>query len=158
MPCLTPDVDSASLLIGERSWKLLALQRVQDSEVFYIELISGICAELNEYMPGAVDISLWHGDPLEEVGIAVVVSADGTREGLVDIPLCGCGERMCGNVGVQFSHEVRCEQLPELLGYLEALPVLAAVPERGETWLHEFDEPIAQDGELPSLIELPFKD
>ena len=82
-------------------------------------------------------ISLWLGDPTDEVGVAIVKDRDGRPIGLSEIPLCTCGIRGCGNAGVQFATQVSEEVVPLVLNLIEGLPTVPTEPERGETWFHD---------------------
>jgi len=82
-------------------------------------------------------ISLWLGDPSDEVGVAVVTDDSGRPIGLSEILLCTCGIRGCGNAHVQFRTQVSEDVVPLLLNLLEGLPLLSAPPKGGATWFHD---------------------
>jgi hypothetical protein len=71
-------------------------------------------------------VEAWAGEPGDSSdGIAVVA---GSGPALARVPLCGCGDRGCGNAGVQLSKQVAADDLPELAAVLRALPWTDTVP------------------------------
>ncbi len=70
----------------------------------------------------------WAGDPGPDTdGVAVVRKAGRDPENelspaLARIPLCGCGERGCGNAGIQLSKSLTSDELPQLIALLRELP------------------------------------
>ncbi len=88
--------------------------------------------------PESVWVELWAGEPEESDGLAVVVDGEGLQ-GLARIPLCGCGNRGCSNVGVQLAALILAANLPVLVDLLRALPDLAGPPRKGSTWNGLFD-------------------
>ncbi|MGH9132021.1 MAG: hypothetical protein ACRDWV_10215 [Acidimicrobiales bacterium] len=84
--------------------------------------------------PTLVRVEAWEGEPDGSDGIAVVV-ADDLLVGTATIPLCSCGERGCGNAGVQLAATLPATALPPLIDLLRTMPALAVIPERGHTWL-----------------------
>jgi hypothetical protein len=85
----------------------------------------------------AVWVELWAGEPEESDGLAVTTDGD-TLVGVARIPLCGCGERSCGNTGLQLATTLAADDLPALVETLRATPDMSANPRRGETWWGEF--------------------
>ncbi|MFN2607083.1 MAG: hypothetical protein ABR511_04175 [Acidimicrobiales bacterium] len=83
--------------------------------------------------PESVWVELWSGEPEESDGLAVVVESEGLQ-GLARIPLCGCGNRGCGNVGVQLAALIPAANLPVIVDLLRALPEVAGPPRKGSTW------------------------
>ena len=69
------------------------------------------------------------GEPGESDGVAVIEAADGTRQ-LARVPLCGCGDRGCGNIGIQLDKELDEGELAALAGVLRELPWGTTVPDR----------------------------
>jgi hypothetical protein len=65
-------------------------------------------------------VEAWVDIPDESDGVAVIGSSD-TPDGIASIPLCGCGERGCGNNGVQLAKELDPDVLPELIEALRDL-------------------------------------
>jgi len=78
---------------------------------------------------GELDVAAWAGEPGESDGVAVIDAGDGDLR-LARVPLCGCGDRGCGNVGIQFSKPVASGDLPDLIRLLRELPWTAVVPTR----------------------------
>lgn len=78
-------------------------------------------------------VQLWRGEPDLSDGLAVVVK-NGSLAGIARVPLCSCGDRGCGNVGVQLSTELAAENLPALVETLQALPDLPHPARKGSTW------------------------
>ncbi len=76
-----------------------------------------------------VEVEAWAGEPGDSDGVAVIEAADGSPR-VARVPLCGCGERGCGNAGVQFGRLVAASELPALAGLLREFPWSEAVPTR----------------------------
>jgi hypothetical protein len=74
-------------------------------------------------------VQAWAGEPGESDGVAVIEAPDGTGQ-LARVPLCGCGERGCGNAGIQLDKELDEGELAALAGVLRELPWGTAVPGR----------------------------
>ena len=74
-----------------------------------------------------VDVEAWAGEPGDSDGVAVIEAADGSPR-VARVPLCGCGDRGCGNAGVQFGGLVAGSELPALAGLLREFPWSEAVP------------------------------
>ena len=147
METLQVDPNGRRLWIGDRSWPVVELLDDTPDASVVVQLRPGVNAELYEGQDGEIWVSLWRGMVSEEVGLAVVLAKNGSRTGVAEIPLCSCGDRGCGNCGVQLSHAVAAELVTDLLDYLERLPGVPGVPTRGKTWLTEFDP-------QPSTIDL----
>jgi|SRR6185437_4580619 len=75
-----------------------------------------------------LSVEAWAGKPEESDGVAVIESEDGSLR-LALVPLCGCGDRGCGNVGVQLSKELDGGDLPALIQLLRELPWTDVVPD-----------------------------
>ncbi len=75
-----------------------------------------------------LSVEAWAGKPEESDGVAVIESDDGSLR-LALVPLCGCGDRGCGNVGVQLSKELDGADLPALIQLLRELPWTDMVPD-----------------------------
>ena len=87
----------------------------------------------------AVWVELWAGEPDESDGLAVTTDGD-TLTGVAHIPLCGCGDRGCGNVGIQLATTIVADDLPLLVETLRATPDVSAVrriPRKVHTWRGE---------------------
>jgi hypothetical protein len=76
-------------------------------------------------------IEAWAGEPESSTdGVAVMELADGGI-GLARVPLCGCGDRGCGNAGIQLRKQIPADDLPALVALLRDLPWTGAVPSWG---------------------------
>ena len=115
---VAPHGDATALVVLARDRKLLLSGRAGETSVF---------------------VELWAGEPDRSDGLSVLVQQD-TIAGIVRIPLCACGERGCGNSGVQLAANVEGVHLEQLVDLLEALPVLPGPPVRDRAWGGEFDE------------------
>lgn len=77
----------------------------------------------------SVDVELWAGEPDVSDGLAVVVENDDLA-GVARIPLCTCGERGCGNAGVQLTMQLPAADVPRLVDVLSTLPDSAPLHDR----------------------------
>ena len=75
-----------------------------------------------------LDVEAWAGEPEDTDGVAVIDMGDGDIR-LARIPLCGCGERGCGNAGIQLSKWLPGAELPVLTELLRELPWTDTVPD-----------------------------
>jgi hypothetical protein len=80
-----------------------------------------------------VRAELWSGQPDDSDGLAIIVELD-RPAGVAHIPLCACGDRGCGNAGVQLDVSLPAADLPQLVKLVRALPASSVTPERGNTW------------------------
>ncbi|HUY45768.1 MAG TPA: hypothetical protein VMV92_08590 [Streptosporangiaceae bacterium] len=71
--------------------------------------------------PGTLWIETWQDEPEDSDGVAVI-EADDEPSALSRVPLCGCGVRGCGNVGLQLAREISAGDLPALVTLLRQLP------------------------------------
>lgn len=78
-------------------------------------------------------VELWSGEPDASDGLAVVQRGD-NLVGITHIPLCGCGDRGCGNAGLQLATEIPANDLPALIDLLDSLPTVPGPPSYGATW------------------------
>jgi hypothetical protein len=76
-----------------------------------------------------LDVEAWAGEPGDSDGVAVIDAGDGDLR-LARVPLCTCGDRGCGNAGVQLGKPLAPGDLPALVGLLRELPWSAVVPTR----------------------------
>jgi hypothetical protein len=76
-------------------------------------------------------VEAWAGEPESSDGVAVVELAGGGAA-LARVPLCSCGDRGCGNAGVQFGKQLPARDLPALASLLRELPWSDAVPSRSD--------------------------
>jgi hypothetical protein len=73
-------------------------------------------------------VAAWAGEPGDASdGVAVVELADGELA-LARIPRCGCGDRGCGNAGIQLRKSLAASDLPALVALLRMLPWSDTVP------------------------------
>jgi len=84
-------------------------------------------------------VELWANEPDASDGLAVVRQGD-DLVGIAHIPMCGCGDRGCGNAGLQLATDVRASDLPNLVDLLRALPNVPGPPSRDATWRGDFNE------------------
>ena len=68
-----------------------------------------------------IGVEAWAAEPEESDGVAVIDLGDGDIR-LARVPLCECGERGCGNAGVQWGMWLPGHELPELVDVLRDLP------------------------------------
>jgi len=59
---------------------------------------------------------------------------EASLRGVARIPLCGCGERGCGNAGVQLVTDLDVTALPALIDAVRHLPDAYENAHRGSTW------------------------
>lgn len=76
-----------------------------------------------------VEVEAWAGEPEESDGVAVIDAGDGVPR-VARVPLCGCGDRGCGNAGVQFGKWLAGGELPALVGLLREFPWSGIIPAR----------------------------
>ena len=74
-----------------------------------------------------LDVEAWAGEPEETDGVAVIDSG-GDDIRLARVPLCSCGDRGCGNAGIQLAKWLPGNELPALVELLRALPWTEATP------------------------------
>ena len=74
-----------------------------------------------------VEVEAWAGEPEESDGVAVIDTGDGVSQ-VARVPLCGCGDRGCGNAGVQFGKYLAAGELPALVGLLRKFPWSETIP------------------------------
>jgi hypothetical protein len=78
---------------------------------------------------GEVEVEAWAGEPEESDGVAVIDAGDGVCW-VARVPLCGCGDRGCGNAGVQFGKSLAGGELPALAGLLREFLWSEKIPTR----------------------------
>jgi hypothetical protein len=105
-------------LLGEDGWR--ALLGIRRGLRLLVTRAAG--------QPG-LRVAAWAGEPGESDGVAVIEAGDGTGQ-LARVPLCGCGDRGCGNIGIQLDKELAEGELAALAGLLRELPWGTAVPVR----------------------------
>ena len=80
-----------------------------------------------------VRVELWSGRPGDSDGLAITLEHD-RPAAIARIALCTCGERSCGNAGVQLDVSLPVADLPQLVEFVRGLPASSVTPERGCTW------------------------
>jgi hypothetical protein len=117
-------------LVGP-GWELRA-EWVHDSGMEWRALI-GIRRGLKLLVTGdraaGLLVEAWAGEPEESDGVAVIEAGAGTLR-LAPVPLCGCGDRGCGNAGIQLSKQLLASDLPALMALLRDLPWSETIPTR----------------------------
>lgn len=73
-------------------------------------------------------IEAWAGEPGDSTDGVAVIEFAGTGLAVARVPLCSCGDRGCGNAGIQFCKQVPAGDVPELIAVLRALPWSGVVP------------------------------
>ncbi len=68
-----------------------------------------------------LEVEAWAAEPEESDGIAVIDLGQGDIR-LARVPLCSCGDRGCGNAGVQLARPLPGHHLPALVALLRDLP------------------------------------
>jgi hypothetical protein len=103
-------------ILGDGAWRALIGVR-RDLKL----LVSG--ADLGY----EVEVEAWAGEPEESDGVAVIDAGDGVLR-VARVPLCGCGDRGCGNAGVQFGKWMAGGELPALVDLLREFPWSEKIP------------------------------
>jgi hypothetical protein len=94
---------------------------------------------VNNDRAGTPRVELWANEPDASDGLAVVGRGDGLL-GIAHIPLCSCGDRGCGNAGLQLATDVPANDLPTLVDLLRSLPNVPGPPSHDATWHGDFSE------------------
>lgn len=76
-----------------------------------------------------LEVEAWAAEPEESDGVAVIDLGQGDIR-LARVPLCSCGERGCGNAGVQLARPLPGHDLPALVALLRDLPWTHTIPAR----------------------------
>lgn len=76
-----------------------------------------------------LQVEAWTAEPGQSAGVAVVEARDGRLQ-VARVPLCECGDRGCGHVGVQLSKYLPVGDLPALVDLLRELSWTGVVPTR----------------------------
>jgi len=74
-----------------------------------------------------LEVEAWAGEPEETDGVAVIDTGHGDVR-LARVPLCSCGDRGCGNAGIQLSKWLAGHELPALVNVLRELPWTETIP------------------------------
>lgn len=72
-------------------------------------------------------VEAWAGEPESTDGVAVIEVGDGDIR-LARVPLCSCGDRGCGNAGIQLGKWLAGSELPALVELLRALSWTTTIP------------------------------
>ncbi len=78
---------------------------------------------------GELDVAAWAGEPERSDGVAVIDTGSGGVR-LARVPLCSCGDRGCGNLGIQFAKSLPGGKLPALVELFRELPWTGTIPAR----------------------------
>lgn len=118
--------------IAGESWSLRA-ERVEVLSGGAWRALIGVRRDLKLLVCGTnlgcdVEVAAWAGEPEESDGVAVIDAGDGVSQ-VARVPLCGCGDRGCGNAGVQFSKCLAAGELPALVGLLRKFPWSETIPD-----------------------------
>jgi hypothetical protein len=76
-----------------------------------------------------LQVEAWTAEPGQSDGVAVVEAGNDLLQ-VAPVPLCNCGDRRCGNLGVQLDKYLPGGELPALVDLLRELPWAAIVPTR----------------------------
>lgn len=76
-----------------------------------------------------LDVAAWAGEPETTDGVAVIDFGSGDLR-LARVPLCSCGDRGCGNIGIQFAKWLSGDKLPALVELFRELPWTDTIPTR----------------------------
>ncbi len=132
-------VDSIKRTISGDSWRI-RVEWLYAREGYWVAL-AGVRAGLSLLLEGYYDgseidspfhgrgqiyLEAWEGHPEETNGVAVWGPDEPIA--IVEIPLCGCGDRGCGNAGRQFTGDVRPNRIFEVFDLLRRLPWSPEVP------------------------------
>ena len=117
--------------IAGEGWSLRA-ERVEVLGARAWRALIGVRRDLKLVVSGAdlgseVEVEAWAGEPEESDGVAVIDAGDGVPR-VARVPLCECGDRGCGNAGVQFGKWLAGDELPALIGLLREFPRSEIIP------------------------------
>lgn len=76
-----------------------------------------------------LEVAAWAGEPEASDGVAVIDAGAGDVR-LARVPLCSCGDRGCGNAGIQFAKWLPGNRLPALVELFRDLPWTQLIPTR----------------------------
>jgi hypothetical protein len=77
-----------------------------------------------------ISVEAWAAEPENSDGVAVIDLGEGDIR-LARVPLCECGDRGCGNAGVQLGTWLPGHELPTLVDVLRDLPWTHIRPRHG---------------------------
>ncbi len=126
------DIDQSRVFVGPWTAKATWLEATQSSAPWSgfgsCSALVGIRRNAQLLVVGDDGAAeLWAGEPDASDGLAIVVEG-GALRGVARIPLCGCGERGCGNAGLQLATEIPAQDLPALVNILRQLPDIPGHP------------------------------
>ena len=75
-------------------------------------------------------VEAWAGEPGDSSDGVAMIELAGGGLAMARVPLCGCGDRGCGNAGIQLRKQIPAGDLPALVALLRELPWTGAVPSR----------------------------
>ena len=119
-------------IVGQ-DWSLRAerMQTAEGSDYDWSALV-GVRRGLN-LLVTCIDQDLraeaWAGEPEQSDGVAVIDVGEGDIR-LARVPQCPCGDRGCGNAGVQLHKWLDGAELPALVELLRDLPWTHTIPGR----------------------------
>jgi hypothetical protein len=108
----------------------------------WLTVRANVTARIVEDEQGDAWVSLWIGDPTNEIGVAVVVDDRGVPTNLAEIPMHSFGGRSDDNADRQFWTQVEWNAVPQLLAFLSALPLADVIPTSGNVWFNDNGEVI----------------
>jgi len=100
-----------------------------------------------------LEVEAWAGEPGKTDGVAVIDVGDGEIR-LARVPLCSCGDRGCGNAGIQLAKWLPGSELPALVELLRALSWTERIPTTSN--VHQGADLAAIEG--PPGIDYPADD
>ena len=143
-------IDRENQRVGGTNWSMKTLDLPKGSPITAIvQIREGVLLQLDDEGNDSVWLSLFRRNSdqltssthsLDEEGLAITVDRLRQPQGIAVVPLCSCGDRGCGNMGVQFSYSFSSSCVGRVIEYLKNLPDLDAPAERGLTVLHGYDE------------------
>lgn len=138
MTTITLDAKRRRVTIGAWTVRAAWVRRASDSGhgnwSALVEIRRGVNLLVQGEDRDQVSIELWAGEPDASDGLAVMCEEGGSLLGVARIPCCACGERGCGNVGIQLVTDLDASSLPKLVDALRELPDSSENPHRGRTW------------------------
>jgi len=125
------DISTQRLTVGPWSTRVASLRSLATGEFSALIVVrKGVNLFLRGFDHGAsVEVELWSGEPDVSDGLGVVIE-NYDLAGVARIPVCTCGERGCGNSGVQLAAQMPAGDVPRLVGVLRQLPDLEPLKQR----------------------------
>lgn len=140
MSTVSFDGEDQRIHVGEWTRRATWVRRTDSSTPRGWSALIGVRRGVNLLVSGhqggsSIHVEVWVGEPEESDGLAVIVGPDHTLLGTSAIPLCGCGDRGCGNANVQLNEDVEADDLARLIEILEGLDEVHVRPKYRHTWL-----------------------